>query len=53
MLYPTDLKYSKSHEWVKMEDGVAVIARHMNYGLYRVSSAFPTLHRTPWAMWCS
>ena len=25
MLYPTDLKYSKSHEWVKMEDGVAVI----------------------------
>ena len=36
MLYPTDLKYSKSHEWVKMEDGVAVIARHMNYGLYRV-----------------
>ena len=30
MLYPTDLKYSKSHEWVKMEDGVAVIARHMN-----------------------
>ena len=36
MLYPTDLKYSKSHEWVKMEDGVAVIARHMNSGLYRV-----------------
>ena len=39
MLYPTDLKYSKSHEWVKMEDGVP-------------SSAFPTLHRTLWATWC-
>ena len=25
MNYPADLKYSKSHEWVKMEDGVAVI----------------------------
>ena len=25
MNYPTDLKYSKSHEWVKMEDGVAVV----------------------------
>ncbi len=25
MNYPTDLKYSKSHEWVRMEDGVAVI----------------------------
>lgn len=25
MNYPTDLKYSKTHEWVKMEDGVAVI----------------------------
>ena len=25
MLYPTELKYSKSHEWVRMEDGVAVI----------------------------
>ena len=22
---PTDLKYSKSHEWVKYEDGIAVI----------------------------
>ncbi|MCR5664065.1 MAG: glycine cleavage system protein GcvH [Oscillospiraceae bacterium] len=25
MNYPTDLKYSKSHEWLRMEDGVAVI----------------------------
>ncbi len=25
MNYPTELKYSKDHEWVKMEDGVAVI----------------------------
>lgn len=25
MNYPTDLKYSKSHEWIKYEDGVAVI----------------------------
>ena len=25
MNYPADLKYSKSHEWVKLEDGVAVI----------------------------
>ena len=25
MNYPVDLKYSKSHEWVKYEDGVAVI----------------------------
>ncbi len=25
MNYPTDLKYSKSHEWVRYEDGVAVI----------------------------
>lgn len=25
MNYPVDLKYSKSHEWVKMEEGVAVI----------------------------
>ena len=25
MNYPTDLKYSKSHEWMKIEDGVAVI----------------------------
>jgi len=25
MNYPTDRKYSKSHEWIKMEDDVAVI----------------------------
>ncbi|MBR0353789.1 MAG: glycine cleavage system protein GcvH [Oscillospiraceae bacterium] len=25
MNYPTDLKYTKSHEWLRMEDGVAVI----------------------------
>ena len=25
MNYPVDLKYSKSHEWVRYEDGVAVI----------------------------
>ena len=25
MNYPAELKYSKSHEWVKLEDGVAVI----------------------------
>ena len=25
MNYPVDLKYSKSHEWLKVEDGVAVI----------------------------
>ena len=25
MNYPTDLKYTKSHEWIKYEDGVAVI----------------------------
>ena len=25
MNYPTELKYSRTHEWVKMEDGVAVI----------------------------
>lgn len=25
MNYPVDLKYSKSHEWVKYEDGIAVI----------------------------
>ena len=25
MNYPTDLKYSKSHEWLRMEDGVAVV----------------------------
>ena len=25
MNFPTDVKYSKSHEWLRMEDGVAVI----------------------------
>ena len=25
MNYPTELKYSKSHEWVKIEDGIAVV----------------------------
>lgn len=25
MNYPVDLKYSKSHEWIKMEDGAAVV----------------------------
>ena len=25
MNYPTDLQYSKTHEWLKTEDGVAVI----------------------------
>lgn len=25
MNYPNELKYSKSHEWVKVEDGVAII----------------------------
>jgi len=25
MNYPTDLKYSRDHEWVKMEGGVAVV----------------------------
>lgn len=25
MNYPNDLKYSKSHEWLKTEDGIAVI----------------------------
>ena len=25
MNYPTELKYSKSHEWLKYEDGIAVI----------------------------
>ena len=25
MNFPTDLKFSKSHEWLRMEDGVAVI----------------------------
>ena len=25
MLYPVELQYSKSHEWVKAEDGVTVV----------------------------
>lgn len=25
MNYPAELKYSKTHEWVKLEDGVAVV----------------------------
>ena len=25
MNYPIDLKYTKSHEWVKFEDGIAVV----------------------------
>ena len=25
MNYPVDLKYSKSHEWIKYEDGIAII----------------------------
>lgn len=25
MNYPIELKYSKSHEWLRMEDGVAVV----------------------------
>lgn len=25
MNYPTDLKYSKTHEWVKEEDGMTVV----------------------------
>ena len=25
MNYPEDLRYSKSHEWLRMEDGVAVV----------------------------
>ena len=25
MIFPKELKYSKTHEWLKMEDGVAVI----------------------------
>ena len=27
MNYPTDLKYSKTHEWVKEEDGLTVIGK--------------------------
>ena len=25
MNYPTELKYTRSHEWMRMEDGVAVV----------------------------
>ena len=25
MNYPAELRYSKSHEWIRMEDGIAVI----------------------------
>lgn len=25
MNYPNDLKYAKSHEWVKLEDGIALV----------------------------
>ena len=25
MNHPNELKYSKSHEWIRMEDGVAVV----------------------------
>ena len=25
MNYPTDLKYSKTHEWLKEEDGMTVV----------------------------
>ncbi len=25
MNYPVDLKYTKSHEWVKFEDGIAIV----------------------------
>lgn len=25
MNFPTELKYTKSHEWLKMEDGIAII----------------------------
>ena len=25
MNYPAELKYSESHEWVRMEDGIAVV----------------------------
>ena len=25
MFFPTELKYTKSHEWLRMEDGVAVV----------------------------
>ena len=25
MNYPTELKYTKSHEWIKYEDGVAIV----------------------------
>ena len=38
MNYPVDLKYSKSHEWIRYEDGVAVIG-------------ISILPRTCWVMW--
>lgn len=25
MNYPSDLRYTKSHEWVRLEDGLAVV----------------------------
>ena len=25
MKYPTDLKYTKSHEWARLEDGLVVV----------------------------
>ena len=39
MNYPTHLQYSKSHEWIHTEDGVAVIG---------ISDFASTL----WATWC-
>ena len=41
MTFNPDLKYSKSHEWVRMDGDVAVIG---------ISDFAP---RTPWAIWCS
>ena len=40
MLYPVELQYSKSHEWVKVEDGVTVVGISIS-------------RRTRWATWCS
>lgn len=34
-----ELKYSKSHEWVKEEDG-------------EVTVGLPTMHSPNWATWC-
>ena len=42
MNYPTHLQYSKSHEWIRTEDGVRCAI-----------PAFPTLPNTLWATWCS